>query len=403
MDKSRPDPFLRITDASPAALKPRPEADGSRRDPLLSILPDDFIPVPAEEPTPDQDQAGPTLELSVIIPARNEQDALPACLESILAQSEPGFELGREWELLLIDDRSSDATPQIIAEAAKVEGVRVIAAPELDKETLTGKTNACWAGAQAAQGKLLLFTDADTVHQPGDISRARHELEKYNVSLLSYSPRQLTTGLLQRMLMPLVFAELAVAYPPNRVNQPEDRTAAANGQFLLVREEAYFAVGGHRGVGRSVLEDVALAHNIKRGKRAIRLRYAPDALSTRMYRNNAAMIEGWTKNLALLFTQPVPMAMIASLVFLLAIGLPIMALRYPFQASWQPPVIWVVWIRGLWGFFSRVSKSHFPIVDRILALFGLPLFIVLLLRSYVQVRVLKKVEWKGRTYSTRPS
>ncbi len=354
-------------------------------------------------PDPDPE---PLYQLSVIIPARNEADTLPACLESLLAQSEPGFQLGHEWELLLVDDRSTDSTPAILAEAARHAGVLVIQPPELDispQSGFTGKTNACWAGAQAAQGRLLLFTDADTIHQPGDLSRARHELEKYDVALLSYSPRQLTQGLLQRMLMPLVFAELAVAYPPARVNQPEDRTAAANGQFLLFRQDDYFAIGGHRGVGRSVLEDVALAHNLKRSKRAIRFRYAPDALSARMYRGTSAMLEGWTKNLALLFRTPVPMAFIAMLVFLLALGLPLLALFYPFQAAWQAPVVWVVWLRGLWGFFSRVSKSNFPIPDRILALFGIPLFAFLLIRSYIQVRVLKKVGWKGRTYSTIPS
>ena len=344
------------------------------------------------------------LQLSVIIPARNEQEAMPACLESLTSQSEPGFELGKQWELLLIDDRSTDATAKLIADAATIPGVRVIEAPELDTSAqsgFTGKTNACWAGAQAAEGELLLFTDADTIHQPGDLSRARHELEKYNVALLSYSPRQLTSGLLQRMLMPLVFAELAVAYPPARVNQPEDRTAAANGQFLLVRQEDYFAIGGHRGVGRSVLEDVALAHNLKRTKRAIRFRYAPDALSTRMYRTTSAMIEGWTKNLALLFGQPIPMALIALLVFFLAFGLPIMATLYPFLVPWQRTVLWVVWLRGIWGFLSRVSKSNFPFPDRLLALLGIPLFAWLLIRSYIQVRVVKKVEWKGRTYSTK--
>ena len=355
--------------------------------------------------TLETEEAEPALELSIIIPARNEQDSLPACLESLISQSEPGFELGKQWELIVIDDRSTDRTPQILAQAAEIDGVRILEAPALDPSPqtgFTGKTNACWAGAQVARGELLLFTDADTIHQPGNLSRARHELEKYDVAMLSYSPRQLTSGLLQRLLMPLVFAELAVAYPPQRVNIPEDRTAAANGQFILVRQEDYFAVGGHRAVGRSVLEDVALASIFKRSRRAIRFRYAPDALSTRMYRTTAAMLEGWTKNLALLFTTPIPMALIAMLVFLLAVGLPLLALLYPFQAAWQPPVIWVVWIRGLWGFFSRVSKSNFPIPDRISALFGIPLFAWLLVRSYIQVRVLKKVEWKGRTYSTNP-
>jgi glycosyltransferase involved in cell wall biosynthesis len=348
-------------------------------------------------------EAEPTLELSVIIPARNEEESLPACLESLIAQSEPGFELGKQWELIVIDDRSTDATPAILAQSAAVEGVRILEAPALDPSPqtgFTGKTNACWAGAQAARGKLLLFTDADTIHQPGDLSRARHELAKYDVAMLSYSPRQLTSGMLQRMLMPLVFAELAIAYPPQRVNVPEDRTAAANGQFILVCQEDYFAVGGHRAVGRSVLEDVALASIFKRSRRKIRFRYAPDALSTRMYRTTAAMLEGWTKNLALLFNTPVPMALIAMLVFLLAIGLPLLATSVWWLEPWKRTVIWLVWLRGLWGFYSRVSKSNFPISDRILALFGIPLFAWLLVRSYIQVRVLKKVDWKGRSYST---
>ena len=331
MDKKKPDPLLRITpDDSPAPSDTRPEADGSRHDPLLRILPDDFVADLREE-----DEA-PLYELSVIIPARNEQESLPACLESIMAQSEPGFELGAQWELLLIDDRSTDRTAAIFAAAATRPGVRVVEAPELDtsdRTGFTGKTNACWAGAQAAQGELLLFTDADTIHQPGDLSRARHELEKYNVALLSYSPLQLTSGLLQRMLMPLVFAELAIAYPPQRVNLPEDRTAAANGQFILVRQEDYFAVGGHRAVGRNVLEDVALANNLKRSKRGIRFRYAPDALSTRMYRTTAAMLEGWTKNLALLFASPVPMALLRLLDLLLIVCVPIVAIEWFFPTS----------------------------------------------------------------------
>jgi len=173
--------------------------------------------------TIESDETEPALELSVIVPARNEQESLPGCLESLIAQSEPGFELGKEWELILIDDRSTDGTPGILDQAASVPGVRVMEAPALDSSDqtgFTGKTNACWAGAQAARGELLLFTDADTIHQPGDLSRARHELEKYDVAMLSYSPQQLTSGLLQRMLMPLVFAELAVAYPPQRVEHP---------------------------------------------------------------------------------------------------------------------------------------------------------------------------------------
>jgi glycosyltransferase involved in cell wall biosynthesis len=357
--------------------------------------PDDLTPA-----TPGQ----PPLLLSVIIPARNEEQSLPACLESLLAQSEPGFALGAEWELIVVDDQSSDRTREIAAAAAtKQSGVTLLDAPPLSpgpNSGFTGKTNACWAGAQSARGRLLLFTDADTIHEPGSLSRARHELEKYNVSLLSYSPRQLVSGFWQRALMPLVFAELSTTYPMKKVNDPASRLAAANGQFLLVAGEAYFAVGGHRGVGPHVLEDVALAYNIKRGKRTIRFRYAPDAVSARMYRSNAAMLEGWTKNLALLFSNALPLAAMRLLELLLILGIPWLALAYPFPYRYQVGLLFVVWVRVLWRFYARTLKSNFPAMDCTLAIVAFPLLIILLIRSYIAVRIRKSVEWKGRSYST---
>ncbi len=339
-------------------------------------------------------------ELSVVIPARNEQDVLGACLASLVSQSEPGWLLGKQWELIVVDDASSDRTHEI---AARTAGVMVIEAPKLDTGStsgFTGKTNACWAGAQAARGRLLVFTDADTIHQPGSLSRARHELEKYGVGMLSYSPRQITTGFLQRILMPLVFAELSLAYPMKRVNDPADRTAAANGQFLMVENEAYFAVGGHRGIGREVLEDVALARAFKRQRKGLRFRYGPDALATRMYRTTSAMLEGWTKNLALLFTNPIAMALMRLLDFLLIFGIPLVTVVYPFLTTLQRTLLWIVWLRVLWRFYARVAKSNFPPLDCALSVLGIPLFAYLLVRSMMQVRFAKAVEWKGRTYKT---
>ncbi len=193
------------------------------------------------------------MRLSVIVPARNEAAALGECLRSLMVQSEAGFSLGEEWELIVVDDDSTDGTREIAqAVAAGRKGMVVIAAPKLDQSErggFTGKTNACWAGAQRARGEWLLFTDADTVHEPGDLARALHEAKKYGVAMLSYSPRQIVSGFWQRAVMPLVFSELASAYPPKQVSDPASGVAAANGQFLLVEREAYFAVGGHRGGG----------------------------------------------------------------------------------------------------------------------------------------------------------
>jgi glycosyltransferase involved in cell wall biosynthesis len=355
------------------------------------------------EPDPNSpDQAD--LELSVIIPARNEERSLPACLASLLTQSEPGFALGEQWELIIVNDDSTDRTREIAAEAAAShDGVVSLDAPPLDLSNrggFTGKSNACWAGSQTARGRHLLFTDADTIHEANDLSRSLREADRHKAVLLSYSPRQIVTGFWQHAVMPLVFSELASVYPSREVNDPVRSLAAANGQFILVERDAYFSVGGHRAVGKDILEDVALAHNIKRGPRIIRFRYAPEALSTQMYQTTSEMIEGWTKNLARLFPKPITLALWRILDVLLFFGLPAVAFGIYWLLPWQRSVILLLWVRTLWRFYSRVARSNFRAFDVAISIFGVPLFVYLLVRSAIQHRIKKNVSWKGRSYDT---
>src|SRR5271170_4602838 len=355
---------------------------------VAEIVADERMAVPGE------------LELTVIVPARNEEDCIGACLASLVAQSDEIFTLGHDWEILVVDDGSLDRTRAI---AEGFPSVTVIDPAKLEKGW-TGKANACWTAAQRARGRWLLFTDADTVHELGNLRRAIHEAEKYNVGVLSYSPKQLVSGLWQRALMPLVFCELALAYPPEKVSNPELRIAAANGQFLLVKREAYRTLGGHASVKGEILEDVELAFLAKRRKVGLRFRYAADALSTRMYRTAGAMIEGWTKNLALLFGNCLILAAWRVLDIFLLIGLPLLAWRFwgagirgvPwFTAGW---LLVIVWLRNLWRFYARVAKSNFPALECAISPLALPLFAALLYRSWFQNRVLHRVGWKGRTY-----
>ena len=349
------------------------------------------------QPEPEQ-----LVELTVIVPARNEEDCLGACLQSLVNQSEEIFELDRDWELVVVDDHSTDRTAEI---ARGFPGVTVMQAGQLE-QGWTGKANAVWTAAQRARGRWLLFTDADTIHEPGDLRRAIHEAERNKVGMLSYSPRQIVRGLMQRSLMPLVFSELALAYPPAKVSDPAQHIAAANGQFLLVEREAYRRLGGHASVAGKVLEDVELAFLAKRRKIGLRFRYAEDAVSARMYRNAGAMIEGWTKNLSLLFNNALLLACWRALDFLLLFGLPILAYQLWnaqlavhslewLGAGW---IVAALWVRTLFRFYLRVSKSNFPFLDCLLAPLGLPLFAFLLYRSWFQHRVLKRVSWKGRSY-----
>ncbi|MGO8757296.1 MAG: glycosyltransferase [Terracidiphilus sp.] len=355
----------------------------------------------------DQPEPEELIELTVIVPARNEEDSLGECLQSLVSQSEEIFELGRDWELIVVDDRSTDRTAEIAGSIARgFAGVTVMQAGKLEPGW-TGKANAVWTAARRARGRWLLFTDADTVHEPGGLRRAMHEAERHKAGMLSYSPRQIVRGLAQRSLMPLVFCELALAYPPAKVSDPAQRIAAANGQFLLVEREAYRKLGGHPSVADKVLEDVELAFLAKRRKVGLRFRYADDAVSARMYRSTRAMIEGWTKNLKLLFDNALALAVFRAVDFLLLFGLPILAYELWnarlgahglewLGAGW---ILALLWLRTIFRFYSRVAKSNFPVVECLIAPLGLPLFVFLLYRSWFQHRILKRVSWKGREYA----
>jgi glycosyltransferase involved in cell wall biosynthesis len=363
---------------------------------------------------------GEKFELSVIVPARNEAECLRECLTSLTAQSGDGFLLGKDWELIVVNDGSTDATREI---AASFDGVTVLDAPELPKGW-TGKNHAVWLGAQASSGRWILFTDADTVHEPGNLIRAMGEARKYGAAMLSYSPRQLVSGVVQRTVMPLVFSELAAVYRPKDVSNPAKRIAAANGQFLMVEREAYFSIGGHKVVADSVLEDVELAMRMKRSKawdangvitgtaRVVRFRYAPDAVTARMYRSFGQMVEGWTKNLALLFPQPLALAVWRMIDLALLVGLPLIAACLwlsPVMAMWWSPTIivllWVVvallWARTVARVYMRIAKSNFPWSDCVMAPLGIPVFSWLLWRSWTRHTFGKRVGWKGRTYPVK--
>jgi len=323
--------------------------------------------------------------VSVIIPARNEEACLADCLQSLVAQS------GLSFEIIVVDDHSTDRTRET-AQSFPEEKVRVILAPPLPAGW-TGKNNAVTRGARQARGEWLLFTDADTVHLPGSLARAVAEAQENHADLLSYSPEQIAVTFWEMATLPVVFAELARQYPPSVVSDPGSPVAAANGQFILVRREAYEAVGGHVAIAGDILEDVALARAVKRSGRKIRFRYAPDAVRTRMYRNYRELRDGWTKNLALLFPRPGGLA--AKTLALWAMPWAALYVAYASHGWWWVGIYFVTFLY----LAIRIKRANSALGGELLgAVFGMPMFAYLLLRSK-RAHATDSVTWKGRTYS----
>ncbi len=326
--------------------------------------------------------------VSVIVPARNEEVSLGACLQSILGQG------GVSFEVIVVDDDSTDCTREI---ANSFAGVRVIEAGQLPAGWI-GKNHAVWVGAQPARGEWLLFTDADTVHLPGSLARSVAEALQQQAALLSYSPEQEVHGFLEKAVMPVIFAELAATYRPSLVSDPASAAAAANGQYLLVTREAYDAVGGHAAIAGNLLEDVALANAVKASGRKIFFRYGADAVRTRMYRSFAQLREGWTKNLVLLFPAPVRLAVLRLLEFVLIVGSVAMAIAAAINGRYGAVAVSATLAAVLAMFFlKRIRRAHFAWDANLVAVFGLPVFSWLLLCSTWSGKR-GAVRWKGRHY-----
>src|SRR6202521_5353035 len=325
-------------------------------------------------------------EISIIVPARNEEATLGDCLASLIAQT------GVAFEIIMVDDGSSDRTREMAQSFAKVQ---VISAGPLP-DGWTGKNHAVIAGAKEARAQWLLFTDADTVHLPGSLARALAEAKREGADLLSYSPEQVAVTFAERAVMPVIFAELASQYPPQKVREQNAGIVAANGQYLLVRREAYDAVGGHAAVATEILEDVALARLFRNKGKHVYFRYGGEAVRTRMYRNWSQLREGWTKNLALLFPQPEQLAVQSLFLWLMAwsvLGVAVSGATSQHFARIAFAGIWLL-------LYRRIRVAHFSPANNLIAIAcGLPTFAYLLLRSK-KAHTNGQVSWKGRSYGT---
>lgn len=330
--------------------------------------------------------------VSVIIPARNEEACLGTCLDSLVSQS------GVSFEIIVVNDHSTDRTGEIGASfSTRYANVRVFDAGPLP-DGWAGKNNAVATGARHARGEWLLFTDADTVHLPGSLAAALKEAQDNRADLLSYSPEQIAVTFWEMAVLPVVFAELARQYPPSRVSDPNSSAAAANGQYILVKRAVYDSVGGHAAVAADILEDVALARAVKSSGRKIRFRYAADRVRTRMYRNYRQLRDGWTKNLALLFPNPGWLAARTLLLWALPWTVLVLRIAAVLQDPWDPIVV-----LGFALLLIRISRANFSLKMTVLgALFGMPMFAYLLLRSK-RAHAKGSVLWKGRTYSEKGS
>ncbi|MBC7791603.1 MAG: glycosyltransferase, partial [Anaerolineae bacterium] len=312
----------------------------------------------------------------------------------------PGF------EVIVVDDRSSDGTGAIAREIAQLDSrVRVIDARPL-AEGWFGKQWACAEGAAASISALVCFKDADTVHAPDQMPRAVNALLDGNADMLSVAARQEMYTFWERTIQPLVFFMLFARYGGtevvNRARNPTNKIA--NGQFILFRRDVYDGIGGHASVRDTVAEDLALAQRICSLGRSGILILGLDQLSTRMYTTLGEVVSGWMKNIYAGGRMAMPGGAAGRSLFPVTLLLPALLILAPVLvlgfAALLPSgaLVWaaaaVAFSLLWWALVFRVALGMSPAYALTFPL-GAAMLLYIVLRAIVRG---SRVRWKDREY-----
>jgi chlorobactene glucosyltransferase len=336
--------------------------------------------------------------VSILVPARNEAENIEACVRSLLCQDYPSF------EVIVLDDQSTDETPRILARLKQqYPQLRVLQGSPLPPEWL-GKHWACHQLAEQARGELLLFTDADTYHQPHALRQAVAALEAMQADLISLLPHQEARTWGERLIIPFIAFGLYAFLPLPLVHwlgwPPLTVTI---GQFMLFRRETYRAMGGYEAVRNEVIDDVRLGRLAAAHGYRVRLLDGREAVRCRMYSGFWDAVDGFSKNIFAFFGYHALFYLVAwYLVARIYLYPPLVILGYflgnpPLNFPLSQALLITAEEALLWG--MAYHRFRLPIWLALLYPLNMLIFFLIAMRSFFWSLTGQAV-WKGRTFSS---
>lgn len=358
-----------------------------------------------------QSASGSRPRIAVLIPARNEECNIGACVESVLASRDV------ELEVLVLDDASTDRTAEIVqAFALRDTRVRLVGTQSLPAGW-NGKQRACWVLAQETTSSLLLFLDADVRIMPQTLTRCSAELRARNIALLSGFPRQITVGWMEQIMLPLIHFVLLSFLPIGRMRaSTKVGYAAGCGQFFLANREAYFASGGHAAIRETRHDGLRLPQAFRRKGFRTDIVDLTQLAEVRMYDSAGAVWTGLAKNATEGLGAP---ARIFPLTILLLLGqvLPVIAAMLwaafcvsnllvganfdnPKMAALVSVLLILAVIASYLPRLLAVRRFGQPLVSALLHPFGIVMLLTIQWYALVKQIFGRPIEWRARAYSS---
>ena len=368
---------------------------------LIKTMVDSFRLTPYLDRFENKSKANP--KVSIILPARNEEEFIGKCLDSLIKQDYENY------EIIVIDDSSEDSTGKIISEYAKKNSKIIPVSARPKPDGWMGKNWACMEGYKKATGELLLFTDADTEHAENVITLAVTHLNSFDLDALSAIPKMLTFDFWTNITLPMISTFLHTRFSALNVNNPKKKTGYFFGSFFILKKETYQKVGMHEGVKHEIIEDGALGKKVKESGHKMKMVRAEHLIGAIWARDKSTLWNALKRLMVPLYLQSgkIAIGIFFAIVFLLFVPFPIFAtsVLLPSEAISSKVLCITSAIASVLIYIGAIIEVKIGLELKLRYALFAPLgsFVVILgfLSGLLQAKKTSSVTWRGRSYSMK--